>query len=126
MNEPRTVVVPTIDHGDVTIICPEWCTGEHEPNGYRVDITHTGRDHHLTLPVHTAYAELLAVGIEERPFSEAWPGRAPFVSVGFNGDHYPTGVYGLEVMAGHLERHAEALREFARQLAAIVAGGEGR
>jgi hypothetical protein len=43
--------------------------------------------------------------------------------VGFGPDHYPTGLHGLEHMASELERHAEVLREFARRLAVILAGG---
>lgn len=121
MSEPRTRVVPTVDHGDVTITCPTWCAGEHEPDGYRIDITHYGVDHTLTLPVHRGHAELLLVALEQRPFTDRWPGRETFVSVGFGGDHHPAGVLGLECMAIELERHAEALREFARRLAVLLA-----
>jgi len=119
--EPRTVTVNTVDAGDVTITCPPWCTGEHEPDGYRVDIVHMGAEQILTLPVRGGHAELLLVALEQRPFTDRWPGRAPFVSVGFGGDHYPAGVFALECMAIELERHAEALRESARRLAAVLA-----
>ncbi|MDX2676191.1 DUF6907 domain-containing protein [Streptomyces sp. NY05-11A] len=126
MNKPRTFTILTVDHGPVTLTCPEWCTSEHAPNGHRVDITHVGDVRRLTLPVRGAYAELLTVSLEARPFTEAWPGTAPFVSVGFNDGHHPSSVYRLEVMAGQLERHAEELRDAARRLAVILAEGEGR
>ncbi|OPG03049.1 hypothetical protein B1R27_29970 [Streptomyces sp. GKU 895] len=120
MTEPRTRVVHTVDHGSVEIVCPAWCAGEHEDGGYRIDIAHYGDDHTLTLPVHRGRAELLLLALEQRPFTEGWPGREAFVSVGFGGDHHPAGVLGLECMAIELERHAEELREFARRLAVLA------
>ncbi|MGW3134374.1 DUF6907 domain-containing protein [Streptomyces sp. NPDC001139] len=121
MTEPRTLTVPTLDHGAVTVTCPAWCAGEHEPDGYRVDIVHVGAEQTLTLPVRGGHAELLLVALEQRPFTEGWPGTEPFVSVGFGGDHHPAGVLALECMAIELERHAEALRDFARRLAVVLA-----
>ncbi|MFI0134736.1 DUF6907 domain-containing protein [Streptomyces luteogriseus] len=123
MSEPRTVTLPTIDHGDVTIPCPDWCAGHETIPEYRIDIAHRGTDHSLTLPVRGGHVELLVVALEERPFTEAWPGTRPFVSVGFSGDYYPSQLHRLEDMAFELERHAEVLREFARRLAVILAGG---
>ncbi|MFE1250517.1 DUF6907 domain-containing protein [Streptomyces sp. NPDC058741] len=126
MQDPiRSITLPTIDHGPVTLPEPAWCAGhaDHCPDAYRIDITHRGPDHILTLPVRGGYAELLVVALEERPFTEAWPGTRPFVSVGFNGDSYPAQLHRLEDMAAELERHAEVLREFARCLAVILAGG---
>lgn len=123
MTEPRTHTIRTLDHGDVTITCPPWCTGEHEQDGYRIDIAHYGREHTLTLPVHRGHAEVMLVALEQRPFADRWPGTEPFVSVGFGGDHHPAGVFGLECMAIELERHAEVLREQARQLALLLQEG---
>lgn len=124
--QDRTVTLPTLDHGEVTLPEPSWCAGhtDHRPDTYRVDLAHRGTEHSLTLPVHQGFAEVLHVALEARPFVEGWPGTEPFVSVGFDNDHHPTSVYGLEVMAVHLERHTEALREFARRLAVVRAGGE--
>ncbi|MGW1799168.1 DUF6907 domain-containing protein [Streptomyces sp. NPDC001984] len=119
----RTVTIPTIDHGDVVVTCPPWCTAVHEPGGYRVDIMHSSDDRILTLPTRRAHTELLTLALELRPFTERWPGTRPFVNVGFNGDHYPTRVAGLECMAIELERHAEQLRTYATRLALILAGG---
>ncbi len=124
--EPRTVTVHTLDHGDVTLTCPAWCVGHETAPQYRIDITHTSTDHHLHLPVHDGQAELMYLAFEERPFTATWPGTLPFVSVGIDGDHYPVRVDGLEAMADELERHATVLRQFAAQLAAILAGGEHR
>lgn len=123
--QPRKTVVHTLGHGDIEIVCPEWCQGHEDAPQYRADIFHEGREQQLTLPVRRGRAELLLVAFEERPFTETWTGTAPFVSVGFGGDHHPVRVDGLEAMADALERHAVVLREFAAQLAALL-GGEDR
>ncbi|MFF3874289.1 DUF6907 domain-containing protein [Streptomyces sp. NPDC001978] len=120
MQDPiRTITLTTVDHGDVTFTCPPWCTAVHEPGGYRVDISHRSDDRTLTLPTRRVHTEVLTLALESRPFTERWPGTAPFV----NGDHYPTRVAGLECMAIELERHAETLRTYATRLALILAGG---
>lgn len=121
-----TRAVRTIDHGDVEITCPTWCTGVHEPDGYRIDLFHESREQQLALPVRGGAAEVLAVAFESRPFTESWTGTGPFVSVALGGDHYPVWVDGLEAMADALEQHAATLREYAHQLAGLLAGGEGR
>ncbi|MFE8012425.1 DUF6907 domain-containing protein [Streptomyces antibioticus] len=48
--EPRTVVLATLDHGDVILPEPAWCVGhaDHRPDSYRVDLCHTGSEHQLT------------------------------------------------------------------------------
>ncbi|MEU3982532.1 hypothetical protein AB0F77_20960 [Streptomyces sp. NPDC026672] len=122
-SEPRTITLSTVDHGDVTFTCPPWCTAAHESGGYRIDITHTSDDQTLTLPTRRAHAELLTLGLEVRPYVDRWPGTRPFVSIGFGGDYYPTRLAGLESMAIELERHAEVVREYARTLALLLAGG---
>lgn len=124
--EPSTVTVPTSDHGRVALTCPTWCTGVHEPDGNRVDLFHESREQLLALPVRGGTAELLAVAFESRPFTEGWTGTGPFVNVGFGGDYHPVRVDGLEAMADALEEHAAVLREYAHQLAALLAGGEDR
>jgi hypothetical protein len=41
--EPRTVTLPTEDHGDVTLPEPAWCQGhESTPGDLRADILHQG------------------------------------------------------------------------------------
>ncbi|MEV4865614.1 DUF6907 domain-containing protein [Streptomyces ossamyceticus] len=123
MTGPRTVTVPTSDRGEVTLVCPTWCVGEHEPDGYRTDLFHESAEQQLTLPVRGGTVELLAVAFESRPFTEGWTGTTPFVNVGFSGDYHPVRVDGLEAMADALEQHAATLREYAHQLAVLLAGG---
>ena len=121
--EPRTVTLPTLDHGPVTLVCPDWCSGHDTAPQYRSDLFHESREQQLDLPVRGGSVELLAVAFEQRPFVEAWPGTTPFVNVGFSGDYHPVRVDGLEAMADALEQHAATLREYADQLHALLAGG---
>lgn len=121
--EPRTVTLPTIDQGPVALVCPDWCAGHDAEPQYRSDLFHESREQPLDLPVRGGSAELLAVAFEQRPYTEGWIGTRPFVNVGFNGDYHPVRVDGLEDMADALEQHAATLREYAHQLAVLLAGG---
>ena len=124
MTEPRIVTLPTIDHGTVPLVCPDWCSGHETEPQYRSDLFHESREQQLDLPVHGGSAALLAVCFEQRPFTEGWIGTRPFVNVGFDGDYYPVRVDGLEAMADALEQHAAILREYAHQLAILLGGGQ--
>lgn len=123
MNEPCIVTVPTLDHGSVPLVCPDWCAGHESEPQYRTDLFHESREQQLDLPVRGGTAELLAVGFEQRPFTDGWMGTTPFVNVGFGGDYHPVRVDGLEAMADALDQHAATLREYAHQLAVLLAGG---
>lgn len=123
MTEMRIVTVPTLDRGPVPLVCPDWCAGHDSEPQYRTDLFHESREQLLDLPVRGGTVELLAVAFEQRPFVEAWPGTTPFVNVGFSGDYHPVRVDGLEAMADALEQHAATLREYAHQLAVLLAGG---
>jgi hypothetical protein len=86
---PRTITVPTCDHGAVTIPEPDWCTGEfHQPGGYRVDITHSSADDEFTVPTSRGTAVLLRTSFSQYPFTEQPPGHEPFISVELDGDWY--------------------------------------
>lgn len=122
----RTVTVPTFDAGEVTLDEPSWCIGHETDPQYRADISHTGPDEPLTLPTRTGPAIHLTTALEARPYACDPFLRTVFVGVEIGGDWYPTGLPGLEAMATQLEAHAEVLRERARQLAALLAGGEDR
>lgn len=117
------VTVPTLDHGPVPLVCPDWCAGHESEPQYRTDLFHESREQQLDLPVHGGSVELLAVAFEQRPFTNGWMGTTPFVNVGFSGDYHPVRVDGLEAMADALEQHAATLREYAHQLAVLLAGG---
>ncbi|XUL89707.1 DUF6907 domain-containing protein [Streptomyces galilaeus] len=122
MSEPRTVTLPTHDHGPVTLVCPPWCVShEGQDDGARADISHEGREHVMTLPTRRGPAVLLIAGIEQRPYAEFGPGRGVFVNVEVSGDWHPVDAEGLEAMAAALTEHATTLRSLAVQLRA--AGG---
>lgn len=121
--EPRIVTLSTLDCGPVALVCPDWCAGHDTEPQYRSDLFHESREQQLDLPVRGGSAELLAVAFEQRPFTEGWMGTTPFVNVAFDGDHFPVRVDGLEAMADALEQHAATLREYAHQLAVLLAGG---
>jgi hypothetical protein len=87
---PRTITVPTRDHGVVTIPEPDWCTGEyHQPDGFRVDITHSSADDEFTVPTSRGTVVLLRTCLSQYPFTEQSPGLEPFISVQLDGDWYP-------------------------------------
>jgi hypothetical protein len=125
MSAPRTVTLATIDHGDVTITCPDWCTGHDTTTPqYREDIVHEGVERILALPHRGGNHQLLTLALEQRPFADRWPGTAPFVSVGFSGDHHPMRRPGLHAAADALEMHAAMLRHFAVELGGLLDGGQ--
>ncbi|MGW2292299.1 DUF6907 domain-containing protein [Streptomyces phaeochromogenes] len=124
MSTPRTVTVSTVDHGPVTLPEPSWCMGHHEDGGSRVDIQHEGLETTLTLPTRSGPVAHLTATLESRPFVDDPFLRGVFVNVGIDGDTYPTGLAGLDVMADALTAQADALRDRARELAVILAGGD--
>lgn len=124
MQDPiRTITLPTIDHGDVTIPEPDWCVGHtnHQP-GLRAEILHLGPDVTLTFRGH----EIGDASLVQAPFgNDARPelgGPTPGISVSLIGLTLdPVGVYEL---AAALEEYAGQLRSLAYELAVILAGGE--
>lgn len=122
MSAPRTVTVPTLDHGPVTIPEPAWCIG-HEglhPE-YRVDLDHRGPTLELDFGDHGLWNALLV--------------QAPFVTLSSRetGIHVEQLGYaktldpaGLDALADALVEHAAQLRTLARQLSTLLAGGEGQ
>ncbi|MEU2162423.1 hypothetical protein [Streptomyces sp. NPDC019208] len=120
----RTVTIPTVDHGDVEVSCPDWCTGAyHQAGGYRVDITHTSPETELTVPVPEGPAVLLRVDLQLRPFTERPPGDVVFASVEVDGDRYPCDPAQLDTLARGLIENATQLRAFARRLAVLKETG---
>lgn len=120
---PRTVTLPTIDHGDVTTPEPAWCIGHpnHRPDSYRADILHKGPD--LTLTFRGT--EVMVAGLAQSPYA-TYPdselgGRTVGVSV------YPPGrtitPVALYDLAAALDTYADRLRDLADQLHTLLAGG---
>ncbi|MFE1882642.1 DUF6907 domain-containing protein [Streptomyces diastatochromogenes] len=123
MTAPRTVTVQTLDHGAVELRCPDWCTGEHEQDVHREDISHLGPDQPLTLPTRGGPVTNLVTALELRPYATDLFLRTVFVNVEIGADWYPTGLAGLEAMADVLAEQAEQLREQARRLALLLQEG---
>ncbi|WP_326787878.1 DUF6907 domain-containing protein [Streptomyces sp. NBC_00151] len=124
MTSERSIVLPTADHGPVTLPEPSWCSGHahHDPETLRVDLIHAGPAVDL---VHRG-ATLLSAEIVQSPHaSPASPylgGRTPGVSIHPLGQTLdPTGLYCL---AADLDRYADRLRDLADQLAASLGGDQ--
>lgn len=119
----RTIVLPTIDHGDVTIPEPAWCVGhtDHRP-GYRCDILHRGPDVALTFRGHWIGDATLVQSPFAQTSNPELGGPTPGVSVSLiDRTLNPVGVYEL---ATAIEEYAGRLRSLAYELAVILAGGE--
>lgn len=126
MSEPRTITLPTADHGPVTLTCPAWCAGhqDHDPEAVRADILHSGPD--AVLAFHGV--DLFTACLVQSPYATSSDpelgSRTPGVSV------YPPArtltPVSLYELAAALDGYADRLRDLADQLDAILAGGEGR
>ncbi|MGW1000761.1 DUF6907 domain-containing protein [Streptomyces sp. NPDC002520] len=124
--EPRTITLPTSDHGDVTVIEPDWCQGHpnHRPDDLRADIHHSGPDVTLAFRGH----HITDACLVQSPFTEIdvpeLSSRTPGVSVSVIARTLdPAGLYEL---AAALDRYADELRALADQLTGILAGGGAR
>ncbi|MGW3646674.1 DUF6907 domain-containing protein [Streptomyces sp. NPDC000878] len=117
--EPRTVTVPTLDHGEITIPEPAWCAGhEGQPAGCRSDFLHRS-------PAR-AFAfrgkQLGAAGLVQGPFAEhasrLTEAHLTLIIEGVTLN--PVGLYDL---AGALDRYTDRLRDLADELHALLGGG---
>ncbi|MGJ5834190.1 DUF6907 domain-containing protein [Streptomyces ossamyceticus] len=115
-----TVTLATLDRGDVTIPEPAWCAG-HDPHVpvHFVDLTHYGPEHAFTFEGEDLYAVMLV----QAPHSES-ASRTTGVYVEQSGYAHTLDPAGLEALAARFVEQAEQLRQHARELAAILAGGE--
>ncbi|MEU1117824.1 MULTISPECIES: hypothetical protein [unclassified Streptomyces] len=125
MQDPiRSITLPTIDHGDITIPCPPWCAGHDTTPQYRADLTHEGTERILSIPTKHGPVALLVVAFEQRPYAENWPGTAPFVNVGFGGDYHPMRRPALHAAADALMDQAAVLRRLADELGELLGGDQ--
>ncbi|MCX4578136.1 hypothetical protein OHB41_34100 [Streptomyces sp. NBC_01571] len=117
MSEPRTITLPTADHGDVTLPEPSWCIGhESTPGDRRADILHQGADVELVFHGHV----FDTTGLVEAPFAEL-PGGGLGASVGLLGQTLdPVGLYEL---AAAFDTYADRIRGLADQLDTLRSGG---
>lgn len=124
MNEPRTITLPTADHGDVTLDEPAWCIGHpnHRPDDQRADILHQGPDVALTFRGH----DIGDAALVQSPFSTLeipeLCSSTPGVSVSLLSKTLnPVQLYDF---AATLDRHADQLRDLADHLHALLGGGQ--
>lgn len=110
------MTVQTSDHGPVTVAEPAWCTGEHVPGGFRVDIGHHSADAVMEFRGHT----LLGVLLASYPFAERMP-RGPLAVVELDDFQSFTDPADLEALADALTAHAATIRAVASQLAELLA-----
>ena len=116
---PRTITLPTADHGPVTLSEPRWCRGhaDHRPDTYLTDLTHYGHEHRLTFNGQ----ELFRIMLTQTPCAERMSREAcAYVEeAGYTGSLDPAGLYDL---AAALDGAADNMREFADRLAVILDG----
>ncbi len=119
MSEPRTATVNIFVHKPLEIEEPDWCAGHPDPRaGYQADISHDGPEHVIAPGGRLLFKALLT----QAPFSSI--DRTVGLYVEFDGDlpgmRSPEEV---EQLADDLTEAAAQLRELARGLAEILAGG---
>lgn len=117
----RTVTLPTIDHGEVTLPEPAWCAGhtDHDPGNVRADILHKGPDVRLDF----LGEEIINAGLAQSPFTTL-PTRPEFggrtVGVSVSPPDRTLNPVQLYSLAAALEGYADRLRDLADQLDAIL------
>ncbi|WP_327169224.1 DUF6907 domain-containing protein [Streptomyces subrutilus] len=116
MTGARTVTVPTLDHGDVTLPEPSWCAGHPEgPTEARVDVHHAA-----PVPVPDGLVDM-DIELVEYPY-----GTVPIPVIVYVAITVPAMTLdtdGLHEYAAGLVERAALLVEFADRLAVLCAGG---
>ncbi|MEU9656716.1 DUF6907 domain-containing protein [Streptomyces chartreusis] len=121
MQDPiRSITLPTIDHGDVTIPEPSWCAGHahHDPQAVRDDLVHVG-------PMQLLIVDEWRLGIAflfYAPYSGQQQPRAA-VHLDYGSGHAGLIPADLYALAAAMDGGADKVRALADQLAAILAGG---
>ncbi|GGV34318.1 hypothetical protein GCM10010293_36730 [Streptomyces griseoflavus] len=123
MSEPRTVTLPTTDHGDVTVPEPSWCIGhaDHRPE-LRADILHRGADVPLTFRAH----HIMDAGLVQAPFStvEIPELCSSTTGVSISAIARTLDARGVYELAAALDTYADRLRSLADQLLVVLAEGD--
>lgn len=119
-NVPPTVTLATLDHGEVTLPEPSWCAGHdnHLPV-HRVDLSHFGEQLLLDFRGEQQWAVMLV----QAPFASSPAHRTPAVHVEQVGYADSLDPAGLDALAHAFIGHAVRLRQQARALSTILAGG---
>jgi hypothetical protein len=123
----RTITVPTLDHGDVTIAEPAWCTGEnHTVPVRREDISHVGPIIDITVGTTNGPRPLLRAHLSQWPFALTAPGTVVHESVLIADDFHAYDVAGLDQLADDLLDAARRVCLIANRLAIENPLGGGR
>lgn len=119
--EPRTATVNVFVRKPLEIDEPDWCAGHPDTHaGYKVDISHDGPEHVIA----PGGREMFRAFLTQAPFATTDRTVGLYVEVAdLTGTRTPAEV---EQLADDLTTAAAQLRELGRELAAILAGGEGR
>lgn len=109
---PKTVTVPLWRGGQLILPEPAWCSGAHDPYPlHPCDVRHEG----VEVPLHVTAGgkafEILAYSVVQDPYSSV--DFLPQASVDLGDDYGTFSRNELYELADGLERHAQALREFA-------------
>lgn len=117
MSAPRTVTVPTVEHGPIRLACPAWCLGHDQALQHRADIAHAGTEHWLTFEGET----LLTAALSQDPYATNTEARRTGLYVEQTGYAATLDPAEVRQLAAALTLHAMHLRTLAEQLAAIRA-----
>lgn len=119
--ESRTATVNVFVHKPLEIEEPSWCAGHQDDRAqYKVDISHDGPEHIIA----PGEQEMFRASFTQAPFSNVDRTVGLYIEpADLAGTRTPDEV---EQLAADLEAAAARLRELGRELAAILAGGEGQ
>lgn len=119
MTGARTVTVPTLDHGPVTMPEPAWCAGHPaEPVEYRDDVHHAAAEYVVDYDgLAVLAAELVAYPFGAHPVPAS-------VHVDITVPGLTLDPPGLEGLADVLTAQAAELHRLALRLAVVRAGGD--
>ncbi|WP_406199232.1 hypothetical protein OG331_22985 [Streptomyces sp. NBC_01017] len=109
-----TVTLQTLDHGEITIDEPRWCTGhDGEQIVQRVDVTHVGRKVAAEVETDAGAVEFLPACISWGPFAELRPEPYPLADV----DDFPAmDPAQLRELAAETALHAGRLYRLSNEL----------
>lgn len=119
MSAGRWTTIQTLDYGTIHVLCPAWCTGQHDQSvELRSDTLHTGPDH----TAHFRGRNLALACLTEAPFAVDPERRGIWVSAEDAGLELDPP--GLDELAAVYVEYAAHLLQLSRELTALR--GEGQ
>ncbi|MFG2413325.1 DUF6907 domain-containing protein [Streptomyces goshikiensis] len=125
MSASRTVIVQTLDYGEVVLDEPSWCVVEHPAGNHRSGIRHDGVQHAASVDVAgRGRVEFLRANLTQFPFAEHGS-RDVTVAVEIDGEHHEFDPAGLGDLAAAITAHAlYGLLPLRARLQSLSGGGE--